>query len=1713
MSDQVRLEFVADAKQMLNNITATQKTLQSLISTANHAGAAVDKSFITMTNSTARAATAAARAAAVIIKADSDVIKSANNLKSVRAKASADRVRYTSNEEQAASRAAAVAARAASQEVISINQLKMVRARASADRLKSTNDVLIAQKRLETAQAKLTASSRENTAAVKDQTDKYNSFERQVGFVIRQMVGLYTIVNTVKKIFTVGFGFNQFIEGAQASFSVMLKSGAEAKELLEDLYDFAVSSPLRFVDTVGASRQLMAYGFQAQELVKTMELLGTVGTAVGVSLDDMAYVYGTLRSQGRAYTRDLMQFAMRGIPIYEELAKVMGKPIKEIQALTAEGEIGFKQVEMAFQNMVNEGGRFAGFFEEYMTTVEGKTQMLADVAQKAAGILSQGIFNAWREAIDSFTKVFNDPKILDNLKELGETVGWVATQLLKLAEILLRNIPLITGLIKAFVMLKLAALALKVLNGIPTMLNLIAMSADAAALSMSSIGTAQTLASVGAMTTAVNSLGASLKMLGATAALKGVSALFPRAGAALATGALGAAAAPGAAAGAAAAGGAGAAAVSALGVGAIVVAVLAVVGLTIAGFKAAATAEAGRRGTGMSSDTVRDAAAQANVQRQLLDYRRSLQSASQQTLTHAQAQMAVLDKNSEEYTAAATRVKALEESADRAAQAVSAQETAMQDYTDYLYTLMRSSDLEVSARDLRSMAEQGGRYEASYQDMNAIVQSRADELGSSRDRLEIMDSASGEFRQEMERIQQLETELASSQIRRFTAERNQLTYVRQLAEQYDTEEEAVLVILTAQKAITEERRAQLASSLALARSEAGRRNAAGPDSTTSRGGGTSGTVQVQRTEAFANLTQIAGAALTDMFRTTTGATRTISAQGRAAAQLFIDSVSNARVNSYNMYRTIFGQNMPDDQWKEILAANVADYERVLQGMFDSGAFGQTMTTFNLDETVIRLRQELARLKAALEGPAAAVAAVMQTAMPDWDKWITIDADASAFAKLTRFWEDYASAMSTTYMTEVRYLEQRNALAYEYAVAVRQATNVGDESSVATSLAATARSAVLMEQMRQLEQSYNRQDPIFSRAQDSGINMDTQEQYLMYIDYIKNMEAAEARYTDYVAALREDLAKAEAQLTDDTAANDAQALVNRASLQAQMIMAEIDVRREVDIQRRAIDKRYFEDSMEQERKRLRKVGETAAGGDMQAWGERANELIGRGVEAGSTGAGFSQVATGVGMNAISGTEVGKLAAGGDPVTMALMALTEFAMSIENVTKILNPFKTVIEAMRPILEPLINGVLQPIVNILEMLGEAVAQVLSPFLMLIQVVTSISYMFLTVLDPVFLAINILGNGFAFIADKVIMPFGNFVINLINALIKVANKLPGVEIRLLGLIKPVSAAAEDFADIIAEKSRLLGNTLSWLTKKIQEEADKQRTTLQDLWEVGAISTSEYESQISAINEQMLVMDEERLLIEEAQLASLTSMLELWKTYTAAQALLEKDIDVDLTLLPGLMKNVDGTLLTVGTSVDSLVANNLLFMQYMDAWFAAGGGDGGGNTHNTNTTPPPADRTQVMLDGAIVQGIRMAAIVAATQAEVSRMSALPWYHPGRIPLWGTQAKLSLQMKELDKLRKRVTDLGGTVSFAKGSTNIPQDMNANIHKGEGIVPSSFMDGVRRGDISISGPSGGRQNDNNGVYVTVNVAGSVRADKDLAKVIADEIYTQTKRGKI
>lgn len=199
----------------------------------------------------------------------------------------------------------------------------------------------------------------------------------------------------VKQLVSVRGEFQQL----EIAFTTMLKSKERADKLLSDVTKFAATTPFDLQQVATGTKQLLAYGFAADSIQDNLSMLGNVASGVGSQIGDLIYLYGTLKASGRVTQMDINQFAGRGIPIYEELAKVLKTNVSEVRNFVSEGKVGFPQIEQAFKNMTNESGMFFNLMQEQSKSLSGQMSNLGDTISRALneigksneGILSEGI--------------------------------------------------------------------------------------------------------------------------------------------------------------------------------------------------------------------------------------------------------------------------------------------------------------------------------------------------------------------------------------------------------------------------------------------------------------------------------------------------------------------------------------------------------------------------------------------------------------------------------------------------------------------------------------------------------------------------------------------------------------------------------------------------------------------------------------------------------------------------------------------------------------------------------------------------------------------------------------------------------------------------------------------------------------------------------------------------------------------------------------------------------------------------------------------------------------------------------------------------------------------------------------------------------------------------------------------------------------------------
>lgn len=268
----------------------------------------------------------------------------------------------------------------------------------------------------------LTQQQAEARLSVKRLKDEYTAFKEEAGESVEanekmsvsltKVLGVIGGVTALKSFVSELINVRGEFQQLEIAFSTMLKSKEKADKLMAELVDIAAKTPFDLQGVASSAKQMIAYGSSAENVGDELIMLGNVAAGVGSQLSEIAYLYGTLRTQGRAYATDIRQFAGRGIPIYEELAKVLGVTKDEVSGLVTAGKVGFKEVEQAFKNMTSESGIYYNLMQEQSKSLTGQLSnlgdawdtMLNEIGKDTQGIASAGI-SAVKGVIENYETV------------------------------------------------------------------------------------------------------------------------------------------------------------------------------------------------------------------------------------------------------------------------------------------------------------------------------------------------------------------------------------------------------------------------------------------------------------------------------------------------------------------------------------------------------------------------------------------------------------------------------------------------------------------------------------------------------------------------------------------------------------------------------------------------------------------------------------------------------------------------------------------------------------------------------------------------------------------------------------------------------------------------------------------------------------------------------------------------------------------------------------------------------------------------------------------------------------------------------------------------------------------------------------------------------------------------------------------------------------
>lgn len=251
-----------------------------------------------------------------------------------------------------------------------------------------------------------------------EKTEKKSSSLTDTLKKLGAVVGITAIVNQFKNLTKGSLEAAGSMEQVDMALTTMLKSGDRAKKLTADLVQFAKKTPFEIEGIFSSTKQLLAYGFAAEEVIPTMNTLGNIAAGVGVDMNRLALAFGQVKTTGKLMGQDLNQFTQAGVPLLSALADVLGKTEAEVQKLKESGAISFQAVKAALESLTKEGGQFYNLMENQSKTFLGTVSNMSDSFYQVKVALGDALLPVAKQVVNSMINWFGNLKtIIENNKD------------------------------------------------------------------------------------------------------------------------------------------------------------------------------------------------------------------------------------------------------------------------------------------------------------------------------------------------------------------------------------------------------------------------------------------------------------------------------------------------------------------------------------------------------------------------------------------------------------------------------------------------------------------------------------------------------------------------------------------------------------------------------------------------------------------------------------------------------------------------------------------------------------------------------------------------------------------------------------------------------------------------------------------------------------------------------------------------------------------------------------------------------------------------------------------------------------------------------------------------------------------------------------------------------------------------------------------------
>lgn len=239
---------------------------------------------------------------------------------------------------------------------------------------------------------------------IENQMHRLNSALRGVG---QALVAAFS----VQKIVQIGGYINKMgsqFEDTLVDLEVMLGSAAKAQKMFKDIQTMAIKTPFETSDLLESTKLMLNFGIAEDKVLDYTRMLGDVAGGDKNRFKSLALAFSQISANGKLQGQDRLQMVNAGFNPLQELSKMTGKSMAQLDGEMSDGKISFDMVAKAIQNATSKGGKFYNLMDKRSQTFSGKMSTLADSVSLWAGTTGMAINKKLLPVLDKIAPVVDN---------------------------------------------------------------------------------------------------------------------------------------------------------------------------------------------------------------------------------------------------------------------------------------------------------------------------------------------------------------------------------------------------------------------------------------------------------------------------------------------------------------------------------------------------------------------------------------------------------------------------------------------------------------------------------------------------------------------------------------------------------------------------------------------------------------------------------------------------------------------------------------------------------------------------------------------------------------------------------------------------------------------------------------------------------------------------------------------------------------------------------------------------------------------------------------------------------------------------------------------------------------------------------------------------------------------------------------------------------